>query len=104
MQQDYENGKYTVIFNERTGALHALYNGEVWEDMSGNNLLYWMLVEHKRALEQRAELLEALKEAQKTMETIDDRLMGLEYAEARYFARQGASSSKSAITKAEAAE
>ena len=54
--------------------------------------------------QQRAELLEALKEAKNTLETIDDRLMGLEYAEARYFARQGARSSKAAITKAEAAE
>lgn len=56
MKQDYDNGKYTVIFNERTGALHALRNGEVWKDLSGNNLVYWMLVEHKRALERIAEL------------------------------------------------
>lgn len=56
MQQDYDNGKYTVIFNERTGAMHALRHGEAWQDMSGNNLVYWMLVEHKRALERIADL------------------------------------------------
>ncbi len=56
MQQDYDNGKYTVIFDERTGAMHALRNGEPWQDLSGNKLVYWMLVEHKRALERIAEL------------------------------------------------
>ena len=55
-------------------------------------------------VQQNKDMLEALKEAQKTMETIDDRLIGLEYAEARYFARQGASSSKAAINSAEATE
>lgn len=64
MRQDYDNGKYTVIFDRETGELRALRNGEAWQDLSGNKLVYWMLVEHKRALEQRAELLEALKEVQ----------------------------------------
>lgn len=61
MQQDYDNGKYTVIFDEKTGKMEALRHGEPWQDLSGNNLVYWMLVEHQRTLEQRAELLEALK-------------------------------------------
>lgn len=61
MLQEYDNGKYTVFFNERTGAMHALRNGEKWRDLCGDKLIYQMLVEHKQALEQRAELLEALK-------------------------------------------
>lgn len=56
MQQDYDNGKYTVIFNERTRVMHALRNGEPWQDLCGNNLVYFMLVEHKQALERIAEL------------------------------------------------
>lgn len=56
MQQDYDNGKYTVILDELTGAMRALRHGEEWQDMSGNKLVYWMLVEHKHALERIAEL------------------------------------------------
>ena len=70
MQQDYDNGKYTVIFDRETGELRALRNGEVWQDLSGNKLVYWMLVEHKRALERIAELEKDAARYQLRLETI----------------------------------
>lgn len=56
MRQDYDNGKYTVIFDRETGELRALRNGELWQDLSDNKLVYLMLVEHQRALDRIAEL------------------------------------------------
>lgn len=45
MEHSFDNKKYTVIFNEKTGELTALRYGEPWQDITGNNLIYWMLVE-----------------------------------------------------------
>lgn len=43
MRHSFENGKYTVISDN--GKLTALRYGAEWQDLSGNNLVYWMLVE-----------------------------------------------------------
>jgi hypothetical protein len=56
MRQDYDDGKYTVIFDEKTGNMEALRHGEPWQDLCGNNLVYFMLAEHKSALDRIAEL------------------------------------------------
>lgn len=61
MKQEFENGKYTVIFNEKTGVLQALRYGEPWQDLSGNKMVYCMLARVEELAEQRAELLGALK-------------------------------------------
>jgi len=37
------DGKYTIINNN--GILKALRYGEEWKDLTGDNLVYWMLVE-----------------------------------------------------------
>jgi hypothetical protein len=64
MKQDYDNGKYTVIFDRETGELRALRNGTAWKDLSGDKLTYCMLMEHKRALEQNHEMLKVLLKVQ----------------------------------------
>lgn len=51
-QMDFNDGKYTVIFDN--GRLTALRNGEPWNrDITGDNLIYWMLVEAIRLKEER---------------------------------------------------
>lgn len=40
---DLDGGKYTVINDN--GKLSALRHGQPWQDLSGNNLVYWMMVE-----------------------------------------------------------
>ena len=62
MQKDYDNGKYTVIFDESTGAMYALRYGEYWKDLSGDKLIYWMLVDHLRALDRNKRLLSVCEE------------------------------------------
>ena len=62
MQKDYDNGKYTVVFDETTGALYALRYGEYWKDISGNKLIYWMLVDHLCALNRNKRLLSVCEE------------------------------------------
>lgn len=62
MKQEFESGKYTVIFDEKTGALRALRYGEPWQDLSGNKMVYCMLSRVEELAEQRAELLGALQE------------------------------------------
>lgn len=62
MQKDYDNGKYTVVFDETTGALYALRYGEYWKDLSGDKLIYWMLVDHIRVLDHNKKLLSACEE------------------------------------------
>ena len=64
MKQDYDNGKYTVIFDCETGELRALRNGTVWKDLSGDKLTYCMLMDHKRALEHNHEMLKVLLKVQ----------------------------------------
>lgn len=62
MQKDYDNGEYTMIFDESTGALYALRYGEYWKDISGDKLIYWMLVDHLRALDRNKRLLSVCEE------------------------------------------
>lgn len=45
MRENLDAGKYTVIFDEKTGELYALRYGEKWRDLSGDNLIYYMLCE-----------------------------------------------------------
>lgn len=45
-QQHFAGGKYTVISDK--GSLTALRHGEPWQDLTGNNLVYWMLVDVDR--------------------------------------------------------
>ena len=59
MKHEFADGKYTVI-NENDGYLTALRYGEPWQDLTGNHLIYWMLVEVDTLKQQRNELLETL--------------------------------------------
>ena len=44
VRHDFADGKYTVINDN--GKLTALRYGEPWKrDLTGNNLIYWMLCE-----------------------------------------------------------
>lgn len=45
MEYTLENGKYTVIFDDKTGNLKALRYGEEWRDLTGDKLFYSMLAE-----------------------------------------------------------
>lgn len=60
-QMDFNDGKYTVISDN--GRLTALRNGEPWNrDITGDNLIYWMLVEAIRLKEERDASAAKLKE------------------------------------------
>lgn len=60
-QMDFGDGKYTVIYDN--GSLKALRYGEPWKrDLTGDNLIYWMLVEAIRLKEERDALAAKLKE------------------------------------------
>lgn len=60
-QMDFNDGKYTVIYDN--GRLTALRNGEPWNrDITGDNLIYWMLVEAIRLKEERDASAAKLKE------------------------------------------
>lgn len=61
MQQDYEDGKYTVTFDEQSGALKALRYGDEWRDLSGDKLVYCMLAAHADAQAEIARLRGALE-------------------------------------------
>lgn len=61
MRQDYDDGKYTVIFDDKTGKLEALRNGAPWQDLSGNKLVYCMLSAHAASQAEVARLRGALK-------------------------------------------
>jgi hypothetical protein len=56
MRHDFCDGKYTVI--HEPGKLTALRNGEPWQDLVGNNLVYWMLVEVDRLKNELGKLSE----------------------------------------------
>lgn len=45
MEYTLENGKYTLIFDDKTGILEALRYGEKWRDLTGDKLVYSMLTE-----------------------------------------------------------
>lgn len=49
-----DNGKYTVIM-EADGSLYALRHGEPWQDLCGNNLVYFLAAELEEARRQLAE-------------------------------------------------
>lgn len=59
---DVADGKYTVINDN--GRLSALRHGEPWQDLTGNNLVYWLAVELRDARTTNQELLSLLKEAE----------------------------------------
>lgn len=50
-----DNGKYTVIM-EADGRLHALRYGEPWQDLCGNNLVYFLAAELEDARKRLAEV------------------------------------------------
>lgn len=63
-QMNFADGKYTVINDN--GELTALRHGEPWRrDLTGDNLVYWMLVEALELKHQRDEMLVALNAAKR---------------------------------------
>ena len=65
MQHDFADGKYTVI--NHNGKLTALRYGEPWaRDLTGDNLIYSMLVEVNRLKQEKKQLL--LSRKQKLMQ------------------------------------
>lgn len=60
MRHDFCDGKYTVVNDN--GTLSALRYGEPWyrDNLVGDNLVYWMLVEVDRLKAENAELKLAL--------------------------------------------
>lgn len=55
------DGKYTVIFDQ--GNLSALRYGEPWRDLTGDNLIYWMMVEIERLREAHQQAYAQLRHA-----------------------------------------
>jgi hypothetical protein len=45
MKYYFEDGKYTVEFNESTGRLSAFRHGQPWRDIQGDGLILAMLQE-----------------------------------------------------------
>ena len=43
MRHDFDDGKYTVIFDETSGRMSALRYGDEWRDLCGDKLIYSML-------------------------------------------------------------
>lgn len=43
IRHKFENGKYEVVFNEKTGDLYALRHGQAWRHLHGNKLVLAML-------------------------------------------------------------
>ena len=63
-RMDFADGKYTVI-NEN-GKLTALRHGEPWgRDLTGDNLIYWMLMDAMKLLEERDALAAKLAELER---------------------------------------
>lgn len=57
MQHSFNDGKYT-LYNDN-GKLTAFRNGEPWDrDLTGDNLIYWMLVEVDRLKAALSEMVE----------------------------------------------
>ncbi len=87
MRHDFDEGKYTVTNNN--GKLTALRYGEPWDrDLTGDNLIYWMLIEVDKLKQQRDELLKALKTARSMLAICagpipsDDERQAIEWADA----------------------
>jgi len=69
MQHSFADGKYTITNDN--GKLTALRNGEPWgRDLTGDNLIYWMLVEVDKLKSQRDVLFKALDDATDWMESL----------------------------------
>lgn len=43
-----DGGKYEILLYEN-GQLEALRHGQPWQDLTGNNLVYWLAVELRNA-------------------------------------------------------
>lgn len=56
------DGKYTVVIDG--GKLTALRHGEPWQDLCGNNLVYWLAAELQRTREALIDLDEAARKVQ----------------------------------------
>ena len=52
---ELENGKYTIIYNEKPFEFKALRYGEEWRDLTGDNLIL-ALINHISDLEARLHL------------------------------------------------
>ena len=63
LRMDFSDGKYTVVYYDN-GKLVALRFGEVWRDLTGDKMVFWMLHEANQLREQRDELLKALDDAE----------------------------------------
>lgn len=57
-KMDFADGMYTVIYDN--GKLTALRYGEPWQDLIGNKLVYFMLMEAMALKAQNAALSDAL--------------------------------------------
>lgn len=67
MQHSFSDGKYTVINDN--GKLTALRHGEPWDrDLTGDNLIYWMLVDVDALKAQRDELVAHLQKSVASLE------------------------------------
>lgn len=58
-EMTFADGKYTVVYDQ--GHLTALRYGETWRDLSGDNLIYWMLVEAIKYKAQSSRLTQQLE-------------------------------------------
>lgn len=70
MQAELCDSKYKVMFDEKTGVLSAQRYGEEWQDLTGNNLVYWMLVEI-------CQLKEALQSPKSTLQASETPSQGV---------------------------
>jgi hypothetical protein len=52
MKHSFLDGKYEVLFDEKTGRLRALRYGETWRDLDGDGLVLAMLQEVNQLREQ----------------------------------------------------
>lgn len=56
MRVEIEGGKYAVVFDRESGALHAERNGDAWRDLTGDKLVYALAAEVERLREVVAEV------------------------------------------------
>lgn len=54
MRIDLDNGKYTYVFEPKTGRQYALRHGEPWKDLVGDKFVYCLAAELEEAREQNA--------------------------------------------------
>lgn len=60
MRHEFDDGKYAVELTPDC-RINAYRNGEMWQDLTGNNLVYWMLVEVAALKHQRDSAFSALE-------------------------------------------